>query len=486
MSTEKISRKMGQHILPSGLMRLHVSLGGVSREEEKELRRYACVERGRTITRDIIVPRNIPLRFLHFVLQRALGFQESHRHRFEIFAEDMMALTEDRMENLLNLRGVAFGQDNETESDLYAPRFYGGSFTEWLQEQYTGPYEYCGNILDDYHDLDEDKEEYEEEDRYDASTYHRPDPDDEYYVLTRLHEKKNEDLRKGDDLLQYLLGSFTPAFWIDDLPGRGEYVKYVRDPSQVFDGKFIYCKPDDPDAMSKQKVRLGDMSLRDGLTAVRENITGLIERLRIGDVLAPASDYLPYDEEGRKVHSVRGLVHPQIVTHAQIQDALRNQQQIRIRPFADMLKYVYDFGDNWQFSITASMGCSDLVEEGIISKEELDKAIEKARRRRIPVLIARDGDMLIEDCGNVPGYIQVLRRLHLDPDVVLFERSDLYDPDRNQDDKLEYDDIGINLDDDEWNDENDLDAHGMTRGELLRWALSQGWHRNDITDIALF
>ena len=119
----KVSSKKGEHTLPSGLIRLHVALGWVDDEEQVQiLQQYGGVKRGRTITRDIIVPRNMPLRSLHFTLQRAFGFQESHLHRFEIYGDDLVGVTGDKMENLLNLRGVIFTQERTDGQDPYLPR----------------------------------------------------------------------------------------------------------------------------------------------------------------------------------------------------------------------------------------------------------------------------------------------------------------------------------------------------------------------------
>ena len=128
----KISRHIGEHVLPKGLMRTHAELllsehDGAYRSEA--LQEYAGVRRGKSISRDILVPSEMPFRSLHYCLQRAFGFQEEHLHCFEVPEENLRKLTSDKMENLLNLRGIALTQSPEI--DFYwvnEPRYGGGSW----------------------------------------------------------------------------------------------------------------------------------------------------------------------------------------------------------------------------------------------------------------------------------------------------------------------------------------------------------------------
>ena len=504
---DKISRKTGEHLLPSSLVRLHVALGWVDTEEQEQiLRDYGGVKRGSTITRDIIVPKNMPLRALHFTLQRAFGFLESHLHRFEIYSEDYEGITAGKMENLLNLRGVVFTQERPDGDDPYEPVYRGGSFKRWLKGQYTAPYDYYGDWLEEFHKLDGDEP--------DDDLLSHASPDDPFYLLTNLHIENNESKEVSAYYFQPFYTRAVPSVVIDELEGSGSCVKWVEDPENSWSKILAWCDPDDPNAMSFQKVRLGDLGLYDGVRAIREYPTNIIERLKIGDVLAVASDYLPYDDKGKKLHSVTGLKHPQVVTREQIREALRKGKEISVKPFTDMLVYIYDYGDNWHFKITGSRGCSDLVEEGVITKAELDRRIEKALKEKHPVLVARDGDMLIEDCGNVQGFVSFLKRVNIDAEDIIEQENDFCDPEeyggdwddmdvedlisaKKQGYEIDLSEYGIadedleehwdgeDWDDDDEEEDEDRDENGMTRQELLNWAISQGWHRNDTTDINL-
>ena len=116
--------------------------------------------------------------------------------------------------------------------------------------------------------------------------------------------------------------------------------------------------------------------------------------------------------------------------------------------FTDELLYQYDFGDSWQISITGSRNCTDLVEEGKITQDMLDKSNIKARVTYRPVLLARDGEMLIDDVGGASGMAEFIRAINT------MRRGE-------------------------------RDENGMTRTQLKEWAKSQGWHKDDSTDYHL-
>ena len=452
----KPSCTIGEHTLPSSLIRLHVSLDWVGKEEAKILQEYGCVKRGNTITRDILVPQTMPLRSLHFTLQRAFGFQDSHLHRFDLFAEDLAGITDGKMENLLALRGIIFTYDQEDGPDPYEPTYSGGRFSKWLKRQYTAPFSYKGDSLREFHQRDP-ADGQKSKGRGLLRT--KITADSEFYLLTSLH--------KGPDWSEAL-----PLDQLKGHQGEGDCVKWVQDEDGW--GRHIErCPSGDPEAMQVQRLRMGDLKIPDDLWVLSrlEDSPKVIERLRIRDVLALSGDYLPFDERANLIHTLTGLKHPQTISPDQIQEALRAQKAIQPKPFAQMLRYTYDYGDSWQFRISGSKGCSDLVEEGVISKEDLAQASEKALRERHPVLIARDGDMLFEDCGNVPGFVSFLEHVRLSPDEVVEEQEDLG--------------YGDSWEEEEYDDEEEVDENGMTRKEALGWAVSQGWHRNDTDDIDL-
>ena len=101
----KLSRKIGEYLLPKNLLRLHIVLEKVDVECSEVLKQYGGVTFGRSISRDIIIPEDMPLRALHHVIQRAFGFMDMHLHRFEVDVADLKRLTRNHTGNLLNLLG---------------------------------------------------------------------------------------------------------------------------------------------------------------------------------------------------------------------------------------------------------------------------------------------------------------------------------------------------------------------------------------------
>ena len=149
---KRLNTKVGEYTLPNGLIRIHASLEGVDKKAAEILKKYGCVKYGNTVTRDLIVPQDMPLRALHFALQRTFGFQDSHLHLFTISEEDLKAVSDDNMRNLLNLRGVIFTQMRDDGFTGYEPVFQGGNFKKWLKKQYTYPWKYDGDYLEEFHD----------------------------------------------------------------------------------------------------------------------------------------------------------------------------------------------------------------------------------------------------------------------------------------------------------------------------------------------
>ena len=101
---------------------------------------------------------------------------------------------------------------------------------------------------------------------------------------------------------------------------------------------------------------------------------------------------------------------------------------------------------------TASENCMDLIESGRITQSELDRANVKCREVYRPVMIARDGEMLVDDVGGICGFAEFLKKINpelkgLDPEQKEEARQD----------KKEY----------------------------LTWAKSLGWHKDNSTNFNL-
>lgn len=126
--------------------------------EREVLQKYGHVKRG--ITRDVLVPSDMNLTALHYVLLHCFGWRDSHLHDFTLPDDVFQKLTggietPDAMGQVVydgpfrrwaDLCGVYFRfpvDDSEDERwmDAYDERM---KFETWLRRHYTGPYRYVG------------------------------------------------------------------------------------------------------------------------------------------------------------------------------------------------------------------------------------------------------------------------------------------------------------------------------------------------------
>lgn len=175
----------------------------------------------------------------------------------------------------------------------------------------------------------------------------------------------------------------------------------------------------------------------------------ILERLSIGQVLAVHNMNCTDDfQDGEAVSTYQEMLDDGMDN--EIDEILESRldspmKQPFVYSFTDKLLYQYDFGDNWTIRITGSRNCADLVESGKITQDMLDKSNIKARVTYRPVLLARDGEMLIDDVGGTSGFAEFIRAINT------MQRGE-------------------------------TDENGMTKTQLKDWAKSQGWHKDNSTD----
>ncbi len=414
---------------PMGVIRLRMELcqdyssDQLDEELTAILRKYGKLEYGNTISRDIIAPGDMPLYALHYVIQRAFGWQNSHLRQFVIPKDRCDALTNGTASVWSCMVGVLFQSPLMDEEDQYwADDYHGGSFKNWLRKKYTGPYlsqchgEGFLSCQEDMMKLDMDRE---------------------YYVL---YSGNNRAKRKeGKERVAVILPVYDwngnklaePNTW-DNAPCRVEVMKLKQIPS---DG--LYC-------------------------LFERNPMAILERLPIQSVLAAGGGRLPSDcsaEERKKIEEemMRSGYEVYQDVEKYIKCMLSEQidspeQQVCPLPFTDVLFYNYDFGDDWKIRITASENCEDLVESGRITQAELDRAHVKCREVYRPVLIAKDGENLVEDVGGVYGFAEFLQTINP----------------KMQDMTPEEEEIAR-----------------QEKKESLEWAKSLGWKRENVSDFNL-
>ena len=93
---------------PMNIWRLHLEMDYEAEEEELDiLHRYGKLK-GKAISRDLVVPSDIPLYALHYVIQRAFGWENSHLHHFFLDKERVKEFCENSPEKWRQMVGIIF------------------------------------------------------------------------------------------------------------------------------------------------------------------------------------------------------------------------------------------------------------------------------------------------------------------------------------------------------------------------------------------
>ena len=355
-----------------------------SNPEEEEitrvLHRYGKVEYGDTISRDILIPADMPLYALHYAIQRLFGWQNSHLHKFNLPPARFYGITDNNAGKWSRLIGVLFRSPWMEESDAFwADDYEYGSFKTWLRKKYTGPFlSLCHGegIIRCTQDV---KEIFERIPQV-KILYSRYEGELQISDVEPLREKAKpgEVPVTEEDRKNAWFGTVEKA----------EICALEDCPAEALFRLFMEERPDD-----------------------------LLERLSVGEVLAPAKKHpgneLAFPERLRTTYeafmdekleeAVKVIVGSRLDL-PKLQPAIPNP--------TDVLYYNYDFGDDWMVRITASMDAGDLVEQGRVSQQELDEAMETIRKTYRPVCIAADGPYLVDDAGGISGYIRFLRAIN--------------------------------------------------------------------------
>lgn len=126
-------------------LRLELISDYLSSDEKVMLKRYGESSSGDCITREVLIPSDMTLHALHYVMQKLFGWQNSHLRQFNLPKDVYQELTQGTVKGWSNLVGVLFQPPSEAEHDLFWDDDYeSGNFNAWLRKKYTGPYVYGG------------------------------------------------------------------------------------------------------------------------------------------------------------------------------------------------------------------------------------------------------------------------------------------------------------------------------------------------------
>jgi len=131
-----------------------------------------------------------------------------------------------------------------------------------------------------------------------------------------------------------------------------------------------------------------------------DGTTDLLERLTVSSLLAhKGMKTIEAEELGKKMIK-------------RWYNGYGEMQEPEVKPVTDTLFYHYDYGDGWIVELTRIKDCSDLIENGMLTDEELAEARSTVIDIYKPVCIQQDGMRLVDDVGGFGGFVDMLRILY--------------------------------------------------------------------------
>lgn len=389
-------------------------------EDEKAiLNKYAKMRDG--FIREAIVPSDMSLNALNYMIQQLYGWQNSHLHRFTLTKDVFNAITEQGdIQAWERLCGVMFRFPNEDYADRYCADYYDGtqSFKTWLKHKYSGT-ELPFSIGDTYPYNQSQVEEFEKI-RQNRAAMKKATTMDELLRAVDIGGD-GEDLVERLNLYELLCPEYVTVFvdkWLADVGAETKNKQAIMAQCENLSAEY--------------------MALIDGTSELRKRrITqAAMERIiRAGGRLAkiPRSPVEQvYMDNKKEIECLESNCRK-----------ILSAFEPKILPLTDTLLYQYDFGDGWCVKITCLDGyyindsrdhpnedgwveCIaddnkaiddwdffDCREHKKISGDHAD-LLRKVVSKKTPVCVYADGLALLDDVGGIGGFIEMLRTLHGD------------------------------------------------------------------------
>lgn len=363
--------------------KLHLELDTEGADFEA-LKKYGKVKNG--ITRDVLVPADMTLHALHYVIQRLFGWQNSHLHHFELTENVFLKFTDNSFMKWSDYCGIYFRFPSDDMDDIYWDDDYNGdvSVKTWFRRKYSAIYQYHG-ISEHFMEARYELNEFISENK----TIRVAPPFDEWMNMS---EKEKKTVR----------------------------IKNIED---------VTC----------EEI---DFSFENGDTAE------LLERLSISELLTEKSiETAPDVTEAFERYQVSlskfKKLHNQMINGNDI-DYWKTMTKLdgKALPITNELLYQYDYGDGWEVKITLTdeyysddtwehmhngLTVVPITDEDSYDDQtpfyrngepvegELHDQICTVVAYRKPLCIAADGLPVLDDVGGIGGFCGMLLGLHSKP-----------------------------------------------------------------------
>ena len=406
-------------------MKLRLTLSEEGLRDRRILETYGKSKEG--IVRDILVPANITLHALHYAIQRAFGWQNSHLHHYEfpkgVFNKLLLAFGSAETPLYIDwekLCGIYFRFPSEDYNDIYWDDDYEGdeSIKSWFRRKYKAPYRYEG-FSEHYLEC----RNFVAKERIRNPSI-RVSPSFAEYTAAK-NEGREPDLRtESIDTISFEDMNRMWEYGMEELLERIELIDLIF-PHHV----------SLPKNWREQIIRLSDSS---------EATVFVLKRLaHLQKSLVDAYNLYGQDESAGIIAYNKAYREYKLFV---------SEYDLKPIPVSDSLVYKYDYGDGWQIDIC----CEEVfytkdgwdypnkygyvsppisTEDVLRSTEAYDSsnvAVDSETREQIarvvalfrPVCISADGLPVLDDVGGIHGYCDFLKELHEGSDE---EREEMRD-----------------------------------------------------------
>lgn len=400
-----------------------------TKEEQEILRTYAKCNA--TFSREVLVPAEMSLRSLNYMIQRLFGWQNSHLHSFVLEDELFDRITNGgNLDQWENLCGVLFRYPDEDYIDRYCADDYDGymSFKTWLKIKYSGA-QIPFSVGDSYIENKRLIEELEE----------------------RISVIKNS--RKVNSVKEvHRCGAIAGEY--DALLERMQLNSIFYPKGTEFD---IQKWLDDTQVEINQKnERIAERKENEEqfillLNSLRELRHRRVTQSELERVIKRGADFskAEYTSAERAYYD-----NSKIINYYQEEcNRLLSSLEPKVNPFTDSILYRYDFGDDWCVKVTCVEGyyindCWDYPNEqgwitiAVREKDRIEdwdfyncstdekvigsfaEELRDVTRKKLPICTDADGIRLLDDVGGIYGFIDMLKVIHGEDSEEAIERRE--------------------------------------------------------------
>lgn len=359
--------------------------------ERKEFLQLAKAEKG--ISREVLVPGNMNLHAMHYMIQRLFGWLNGHLHNFSLSDEDFNAITSGRVGGWKKLCGSLLHFPTNENSDFFWDDDYktGQSVRTWYKKKYTGPYAQKA-VCETYYNTMRELKIFQEKNPGFASKMPL------WEMQSQLVFEEPLNFLNERLTLDELLVNGSPR---TEMEKRREYRNWLAALEQKKKETEALIEGID----EKKRAELDDAL--ENLVRWRDNKAYVEQMIYMG-----RTDEL-FEQTGTTAQDWLKEAEYFISRSEKKCKKLFTDCNPKLDPLFDTLYYEYDYGDGWFVKISV-VEKYETKKEAAQACEELAELIDQVKLDQAPRCIAADGINVLDDVGGIGGFHDMLSILNGD------------------------------------------------------------------------